>query len=311
MINLSPGPAPLPRSVMSAYLNALANNDLIGRSHRSLDTQRFIRQLQSKVLETLMLPDHYEVLFLAGSSRETTQKLFKDFENQNKAIDHFVTGYWSEWASRQTNQSTLSEPELLHVCLNETVNGVFIEKAHALPTISDVTSCLFTCHFKQKAAIWYASGQKIFSMPGFSLVILDKNMIDSNMGLYPYLISDSSCVTPPLYGMLLLDYFLDWLAAKGGITALEDQTKQRAMTIYSALEKKDMNLVESQLRSMTSLVFDGKTHEQTAALIDHMSQQGVIGFKNHRAVGGMRIMNLPGLEQQPFEKLVQLIEDFV
>jgi len=72
-----------------------------------------------------------------------------------------------------------------------------------------------------------------------------------------------------------------------------------------------MKLVDPHQRSMTSLVFEGNHQEQTAAFIEYMASNGVIGFKNHKAVGGCRIMNLPGLEQMHYETLAELIEDFV
>jgi phosphoserine aminotransferase len=306
MINLSPGPAPLPKAVMTAFSKSISDSDLIHLSHRSERSQAFILSLKTRVRQALNLSDQYEVLFLSGSSRESTQRIFRDLESCGKGIDHYVTGYWSNWASTQSQKT--HTPAYVHVCLNETIDGIFLENNHALPVIADVTSCIFTTEFQSQAAIWYASGQKIFSMAGFSLCIVDKHHIDSSMSLCQYMVSNSSCVTPPIYGMILLDHFLEWLEYQGGIKWLSVQTQKRSAAIYSILEKKEVSLVSPGKRSATSIVFHGKSPEQNRIWIEQMLANNVVGFKNHSAVGGMRIMNLPGLEQGAFDKLLCLLE---
>ena len=308
MINLSPGPAPLPMAVVKAYANGLMNENIICTSHRSVRTQSFIAQLKSRIRVLLNLDDCYDVLFLSGSSRETSLRIFRHCESMHQNISHYVTGYWSEWASHQTRSA--DDPHFRHICLNETVNGIFIDKAHDLPTIADTTSCLFVHPLIQKAAIWYASGQKIFSMPGFSLMIVDQSVILPESDLYQYMTTHSSCVTPPLHGMLLLHHFLNWLESLGGVSALFKRTAQRANRLYACLEHQHMQLVDPMVRSITSLVFQGQSDTHTQALTRHMKQFGVIGFENHQAVPGMRIMNLPGLEDSAFETLLELVEAF-
>ena len=317
IVNLSPGPSPLSKHLWNDYLERIAigssHYDLVTQSHHSKRSREFISELKNKVAHSLGLSDSQQVCFLASSARESFCRIDGFMNMLSYQMTHHITGYWSRWAcSNSQFKSNSYDKTCLHACLNETVDGVYSEPPSHSHLVVDATSMLFTKEVK-KAAIIYASGQKIFSSPGFSIVIIDQELISQKeTGRYSdqlgnYITNDSCNVTPPMHAMVLLDTFIDWLEFRGGSDWLKQRTNHRAANIYDRLSASDALLVEPSVRSMTAITFDvGQRHDKWLAYFKGRKISGILG---HKQKGGFRISNFPGLSEEDYEYLLDCLEN--
>ena len=293
-------------------------------SHHAPIVQTFIGQLERKTLTCLSLsPDEYSVLFISGSARETFIRMTRYLQSLNMSGHHVINGTWSRYAHMQANllekPSDTGHDDYVHFCANETVEGIFDDQEFELPSIVDVTSCLFSHTLKPGRLAYYASGQKIFSSPGFSVVIMKKEYLRTprsplniSDNLYEYSQKNSCCVTPPIQSMILLDHFLDMISNIGGQANLHKQTKNRAEEIYEILDRNPhISLpVDTRFRSHTAIVFFIHDEVIASSFIQHMDRHHVVGYHGHRSQGGFRISNYPGLSAESFGKLVEILKAF-
>ena len=320
-VNLSPGPAPLAHRPWISYLNDLEPGQpgyrLLTESHHSPCSIDFIKQLENKLLDSLSLNVTHRAIFVAGSARETFLRINRFLQSKQHQLTHEVTGYWSKWAQKHALPSDNATKNIArHICINETVDGLRSEPVFDQGLlVADCTSCLFTEEIDSRIDICYASGQKIFSFSGFSIIIIRKELLEKDDSCYEfasdiahYAALTSKAVTPPLAGMLLLHHFLQWLSANGGVTWLADRTKQRAEIIYEILQDLPVKLVDSARRSRTSIVFHANTQEISHILNDQLKAAQVQYYHGHSAVGGFRLMNLPGLADEEFDELCHCLE---
>jgi phosphoserine aminotransferase len=105
---------------------------------------------------------------------------------------------------------------------------------------------------------------------------------------------------------------LRWLKNLGGIDAIEPVNNQKARLLYNTLETSPIFIptVAVEDRSLMNVVWimeDKALEEEFLALC---KQEGMVGIKGHRSVGGFRASLYNALPLRSVEALVQMMQHF-
>jgi phosphoserine aminotransferase len=105
---------------------------------------------------------------------------------------------------------------------------------------------------------------------------------------------------------------LRWLKNLGGINAVEPVNKQKAKLLYDALDTLPVFVppVARQDRSLMNVVWIIEDKQLEQEFLALCKQEGMVGVKGHRSVGGFRASLYNALPQSSVEALVQLMTHF-
>ena len=345
--NFFAGPAILPQIVLKQSAEAVQSFADMGLSileisHRSPQFVAVMEEAEALVRELLSLPDDYAVLFLTGGA---SSQFYMSAMNllQNKA-SYLDTGTWSAKCIKEAQKfgdievaasskdknytyipkgfDVAPESEYLHITSNNTVFGTQIHDFPTLgiPLICDASSDIFSRPLDiQKFGMIYAGAQKNMGPAGTTLVIIRKDMlgkvnreIPTMLNYQTHIDKHSSFNTPPAFPIYVSMLVFRWLKAQGGVAAVERKNVEKATLLYDAIDKSESfyGTTETEDRSLMNVTF--KIHDETreADFVKFATEQGCIGIKGHRSVGGFRASIYNAMERAGVEKLVEVIKAF-
>ena len=174
--NFSPGPAVLPKPVLERAQAEMLNwrdsgMSVMEMSHRGKEFTSILEKTEADLRTLLNIPSNYKVLFLQGGAIAENAmiplNLLGDQDGIKRSADYAVTGSWSKRSVEDArpfgtiNIATSTEVEgfkhvpafsswqlnkdaaFLHICTNETVNGVEFDglpDAGSVPIVADMSS---------------------------------------------------------------------------------------------------------------------------------------------------------------------------
>lgn len=347
--NFYAGPAILPYEVMKKAQDELLDFNGIGLSvmeisHRSKDFDSVIKGAEEKIRALFHVPDNYHVLFLQGGASLQFGMIPMNLM-KGGAADYVNTGAWAKKAIKEgklfgtVNIAATSEdknfnyiPKELnldpqasycHVTSNETIGGIqwkTFPQTGNVPLIADMSSDIFCRQLDvSQFGMIYAGAQKNMGPAGVTLVIIRKDLVEncadnltSMLSYKTYAEKESLYNTPPCFAIYIVKLVMEWIEARGGITAVEKMNEEKAKILYDMIDSNDMYNGTAALedRSVMNVTFRLTSEELEAKFIAEATAAGLIGIKGHRSVGGCRASIYNAMPKEGVEKLVEFMEKF-
>lgn len=347
--NFSAGPAGLPDTVIyqaqaefSEYRDWRASVAEV--SHRSAGFIELKRQTDALLRELLGISEEYAVLYLAGGATGQAAAVPLNLTGDCSAAAYIISGHWSRRAadearqfcevhiagdSADSNYTTLpaelnipASAAYLHLAENETVHGVEYPALppSPLPIVADLSSNIATRVINvNDYGLIYAGAQKNLGIAGLTLVIVKKSLLRLQASLpsvWDYQKqwqSDSMYNTPPTFQIYLLGVMLHWLQQQGGVAQIEQLNRSKAQLLYDCLDAGDFYVTSVQdghSRSRINVPFFLADEKLTADFLAGAEENGLLGLKGHKALGGIRASLYNSMPLAGVAALVEYMREF-
>lgn len=348
--NFNAGPSVLPKEVFEEASAAVLDFNNSGLSileigHRTTLFQSVMEEARSLVKELMHLDDDHEVLMLHGGASTQFMQVPMNLLNPDGLVAYTDTGTWSAKAikeaklfghveiagsSRDTNYTTLpSEISVsptaayLHITTNETIAGTQWKKIPydcGVPLVADMSSDIFSrvLDFNQFDLI-YAGAQKNMGAAGVNLVVVNKNILGKVNRTIPTMLDyrnhireGSMLNTPPVFAVYVAMLTLRWLKKQGGVAALEKINNAKANLFYNTLDSLPLfkGVVAKEDRSNMNAVFVMEDSSLEKEFLELCKQEGMVGVKGHRSVGGFRVSMYNALPLESVQAITELMKEF-
>lgn len=359
--NFSAGPACLPLCVLEEAQEEMlcykgSGMSFMEMSHRDANgpVQETISAATDLVREILRVPDNYDILFFHGGAHGQFAGIPMNLAYDSGKIDYVDSGAWSQKAMTEASKyadihkcatfhnsvvpasewSYRPDTAYIHLCLNETIQGVEVLDDPVLPAdapviVADATSTLFSRPVDIKRyGVIYASAGKNFGPAGVCVVIVRHDLLSRQP--HPCLpgildlreAANSKPIpsiynTPPCFQIYMTRKVLEHLKASGGVDAMQDRAISRSNRIYAAIDNSNgfyVNAVEPASRSRMNVCFaisDNLDRSRLEALFVAQSEAaGMFQLFKHPAYGGLRITLYNGIEDDAVDCVEKYLIEF-
>ena len=211
----------------------------------------------------------------------------------------------------------------LHITTNETIAGTQwfnIPYDCGVPLVADMSSDIFSRVLDfNKFGLIYAGAQKNMGAAGVNLVVVDKRLLGKAGRAIPTIldyrthIRESSMLnTPPVFAVYVAMLTLRWLKEQGGVAALEKVNDRKAKLFYDTLDSLPLfkGPVAKEDRSKMNAVFMLEDPLLEKEFLDQCKEEGMVGVKGHRSVGGFRVSMYNALQYESVVAITTLMKDF-
>ncbi len=349
MYNFNSGPSILPEEVLQQAAEAIRNFNGIGLSileigHRTSWFQDVMDEAQALVKELMELNDDYNVLFLHGGATTEFMRVPMNLLDIDKTAAYINNGIWGSKAIKEArffgnvaevsstkdkNHSYISKsftvPDdavYLHYTTNNTVEGTQWHEVPdaSVPLIADMSSDIFSKPMEwNKLSLIYAGAQKNAGAAGVNLIVLKKDIlgkitrpIPTIMDYREHIEAGSLLNTPPVFAVYVSMLTLRWIKKEGGLPEMARRAKERADLFYNALDSLPVftPVVAKEDRSLMNATFIIQDAEKEKQFLNLCKQNGMIGVKGHRSVGGLRVSMYNAMPLSSVQAMVDLMKDF-
>ncbi|MDI6401388.1 3-phosphoserine/phosphohydroxythreonine transaminase [Balneolaceae bacterium ANBcel3] len=348
--NFSAGPAALPYEVLQKAHKELldyrgAGASIIEMSHRGPEYTEIDLSARKRLKALLGMDDDFEILFLQGGASLQFMMVPYNFMFQ-KTADYINTGVWSKKAIKEAHlfgdvhvafssedtgfdrvpedqQIKLSgKGEYAYFTSNNTIYGTQYAKepnCGELPLVCDASSDFLSKPLDiKKYGVLFAGAQKNAGPAGLTVVILRKDFLEkarkenvSSMLSYPVQ-TGTLFNTPPVFGVYIFNYVLEWIEEKGGLSAMDIYNQEKAAILYDEIDKDDFyrGNAHKDSRSLMNVTFRLPSEELEKKFILESGQSGLSGLKGHRSAGGIRASIYNACPKESVEALVSFMQAF-
>lgn len=355
--NFSAGPAVLPKEVLAQAAAEMldwhgSGMSVMEMSHRGPEFISIYKQAVADLRELLAVPDNYKILFLQGGGLGENaiipMNLVGLAANQPATIDFVQTGSWStksiKEAAKYANVNVAASSQAagftgvppvdewkltpgavyLHICTNETIDGVEFQQAPQVPTgttiVADMSSHILSrvVDVSQYGVI-FGGAQKNIGPAGLTVVIVRDDLLGHALPICPSAFDwanvaehESMYNTPPTYGIYIAGLVFQWLKKQGGVAAMEQRNIEKAALLYAALDADDFyqNRVAPPYRSRMTIPFYLRDESLNDAFLAGAKQRGLLQLKGHKSVGGMRASIYNAMPIEGVQALVTYLNEF-
>ena len=316
-------------------------------SHRSPQFEEILANAQNSLRRLMEIPDDYHILFLQGGARTQFAMIPMNFLHTSGA--YINTGTWANKAvdeaqlvgttkviasSKDAKFSHIpsndsfslnGDESYLHITSNNTIYGTQWHQwpeTGDVPLIVDMSSDIASrkVDIKQFDMI-YAGAQKNIGPAGVTLAIIKDEFAKkaksdhlSHMFRYNTFIKANSLYnTPPVWSIFVVSLVLAWIEDIGGIEGISKINQQKADLLYHLFDSNPdffTGTAKKESRSLMNITVRLPNEELEKELISNASNDGFIGIKGHRSVGGIRISNYNAVTLEAIEKLTAYLKDF-
>lgn len=347
--NFNAGPSILPRVVFEEASRAILDFNGTGLSileigHRTPLFEAVLQEAVSLVKELMQLKEDKEVLFLHGGASTQFFQLPMNFLSKETTAAYLDAGVWGSKAikeaklfgnvkvvasSKETHYDRIpdsySVPDdavYFHYTTNNTIEGTQMHAIPAvnIPLVADMSSDILSREMDfNRFDFIYAGAQKNIGAAGVNLVVANKGFLEkgntgipSMMEYRQHVANGSMLNTPPVFAIYICLLTLRWLKSIGGVAAMEKINEQKASLLYNTLESLPIfHLpVAPQDRSLMNAVFTMKDPDLEDSFLQACKEEGMVGVKGHRSVGGFRISLYNALPLSSVETLTALMKHF-
>lgn len=349
VFNFSAGPAVLPKPVLQrAQAEMLdwhgSGMSVMEMSHRGKEFLSILAKTEADFRTLLNVPNHYKVLFLQGGAIAENVMIPLNLLN-GKSADYAITGSWSQRSVTEAkiignvNVVAQSEPftyvpdfsewtlnndaAYLHICTNETVNGVEFDglpNAGNVPIVADMSSHILSRPIDvTQYGVIYAGAQKNIGPAGLCLVVVREDLLNQASPLTPGVFhwkeqaeQHSMVNTPPSYSIYIAGLVFEWLLEQGGVEAIERVNIAKSTLLYDYIDSTDfyINDVAVKNRSRMNVPFFLKDEQLNALFLQGAEEHGLLQLKGHRSVGGMRASLYNAMSIEGVQALVAYMKSF-
>jgi phosphoserine aminotransferase len=348
--NFNAGPSVLPREVFEDASRAVLNFNDTGLSileigHRTALFQSVMDEARSLVKELMQLDNDHEVLFLHGGATTQFMQVPMNLLNENELASYTDTGTWGAKAIKEAklfghveiagstkednyrsipkNLTVSPTAVYLHITTNETIAGTQWKKIPydcGVPLVADMSSDILSRVLDfNKFGLIYAGAQKNMGAAGVNLVVVNKNILGKVNRSIPTILDyrnhikeGSMLNTPPVFAVYVAMLTLRWLKQQGGVAAIEKINNAKAELLYKTLDSLPAfkPIVAKEDRSLMNVVFIMQDATLEKEFLDLCKQEGMVGIKGHRSVGGFRASLYNALKPESVKALTDLMKDF-
>ncbi|GAB6988394.1 3-phosphoserine/phosphohydroxythreonine transaminase [Paenibacillus pini] len=295
-------------------------------SHRGKVYEEVHNEAQSRLLSLMGNPKGYKVLFLQGGASTQFSMIPMNFLTEGKTGSYVITGSWgaksikeaklfgeTHVAASTENDKFMSVPDLksievpenaayLHLTSNETIEGNQFQQYPStgnVPLIVDMSSDILSRNIDiTPFGMIYAGAQKNLGPSGVTVIIAREELIAESPKNIPTMLrydthysNNSLYNTPPSYSVYLVNEMLKWIEEQGGTAELEKVNRKKAALIYDTIDRSEgffQGPVHPDSRSIMNVTFKIGSEELEKQFIKEAEQEGFVGLKGHRSVGGFR-----------------------
>ncbi len=317
-------------------------------SHRSSTFENILNETINNLKKLANIPENYKILFLGGgASLQFSMVPLNLMPPKNKA-DYIVTGSWSKKAVKEAkrvgavNIAASTEDEnfkriprqdelkldpdaaYVHYTSNNTIYGTewnYIPEVGNVPLVCDMSSDIFSYPFDvSKFGLIYAGVQKNLGPAGVTLVIIREDLLERSQDTLHTMLNykihaenNSLYNTPPVFAIYIVGLVAKWLLNLGGLEAIAKLNDEKAKLIYDAIDNSNgfyKGHAEKDSRSKMNITFRLPSEELEKKFVKEATEQGLVGLKGHRSVGGLRASVYNAFPIEGAKALVEFMKDF-
>lgn len=319
---------------------------MIEASHRGGMFEKMYDECLSLMRELLSIPDDYDVYFLGGGATLQFTMIPINFLLKGKKASYVKTGSWSNKAcsdaqklgdvevvfdGKESSYTTLPDPSsikvsddscYLYLCANETIGGIewkSFPKVN-IPLIADMSSDFMSRPVDVSAFdMIYGGVQKNLGPAGATFIIMKKDMLEKRNGnLTAYMdyglhSKDKGLYnTPPVFSIWAVKLVLEWIKKNGGVEGMDKNADKKSGLIYSVIDSSSFfrSPVDKAVRSRMNIVFRLPSEELEAKFLAEAKEEGMLGLKGHRSVGGLRASLYNACPYEDVVALADFMKDF-
>jgi phosphoserine aminotransferase len=354
--NFSAGPAMLPQEVLQQAAQEMldwqgSGMSVMEMSHRGPEFIGIYEKAVADLRELLQIPEHYKIIFLQGGGLGENAIVPMNMLRGKSEIDFVVTGTWSEKSAQEAakfanvniaasskadgfthipsaaNWKLSPNAAYLHICQNETIDGVEFEGAPELigefvnqVLVSDVSSMILSRPMDvSKYGLIFGGAQKNIGPAGLTIVIVREDLLGGALPYTPDVFNyavqgkaDSMYNTPPTYGIYIAGLVFEWLKKRGGLASMEKLNAAKAALLYSALDASSFytTKVQRAFRSRMNVPFFLPDERLYAPFLKGADERGLLQLKGHRSVGGLRASIYNAMPIEGVQALVSYMAEF-
>ena len=353
--NFSAGPAVMPDEVLQQAAQEMldwhgSGMGVMEMSHRGKEFGEIYQHAESDLRELLAVPAIFKILFMQGGGLGENAIVPLNM-SMGQTADFVVTGSWSQKSAQEAaryctthlaasnkadGHTTLpaastwqlsAKPAYVHVCSNETINGVEFQQLPDLRALGcDAPLVIdFSSHVASRAVEWtrvglaFGGAQKNLGPAGLTLVVVREDLLDRALAICPSAfhyktVADNQSMynTPPTYSIYIAGLVFKWLKRQGGIKAMEARNIAKADLLYQVIDKSSLyvNRVSPDCRSRMNVPFYLRNEQLNDAFLSGARERQLLQLKGHKSVGGMRASIYNALPIEGVQALVKYMRDF-
>lgn len=350
--NFSAGPATLPLEVLQQAAEEMldwrgSGMSVMEMSHRGREYMSIHETALEDFRHLLAIPSSHRVLFMQGGGLGENAIVPMNLLGARRQADYVITGSWSTKSQKEAmrycdariiasnasegfvrvpslDEWKLSEdPAYVHVCTNETINGVEYSEVPALgdiPLVADISSHMLSRPLDvARYGAMYGGAQKNAGIAGLTVVIVREDLLGRSIEACPSAFdwkvvaqNNSMYNTPPTYSIYIAGLVFQWLKAQGGMEEIERRNIEKAKLLYDAIDASAFydNPVHVSARSRMNVPFRLADETRNTAFLDGAKERGLTQLKGHKSVGGMRASIYNAMPIEGVRALVDYMREF-
>ena len=358
--NFSAGPAAMPAEVLQQAAAEMldwhgSGMSVMEMSHRGQDFGSILDAAEVDLRELLAVPKHFRILFMQGGGLAENAIVPLNL-SRGEAVDFVVTGSWSQKSLKEARRycqaraaanneadthTTFPDPatwqldskaRYVHVCSNETINGV---EVHELPDLkalgSDAPLVIdFSSHVASRTVDWsrvglaFGGAQKNLGPAGLTLVVVREDLLGHALTTCPSAfdyktVADNRSMynTPPTFAIYMAGLTFQWLKRQTegtlrGVAAMEARNIAKAELLYGYIDQSAFysNKVDQNCRSRMNVPFFLRDESRNDAFLAGAKAAGLLQLKGHKSVGGMRASIYNAMPLEGVQALLAYMRQF-
>jgi len=347
--NFNSGPSVLPKEVFEQASNAILDFNNTGLSileigHRTSLFEEVLNEARATLKELMKLDDEHEILFLHGGASTQFFQVPMNLLDDNETAAYLDCGTWGTKAIKEAKlfgnvnvvasskdrnyvyipkgYSIPDDAKYFHYTTNNTIEGT---QMHAIPEtnvplIADMSSDILSTSLDfNRFSLIYAGAQKNIGAAGVNIVIVKKDILGkvsrklpSMMDYRSHIENGSMLNTPPVFAVYVCMLTLRWLKQLGGITEIEKLNNIKSNLLYNTLDSLPIfhPKVDKEDRSKMNVVFVIDNPDLEKQFLAACKENGMVGIKGHRTVGGFRASLYNALSLESVQALTDLMKHF-
>ena len=343
------GPCLLPQVAIDNAIAALKDFSgtgisVLSISHRTKEWDAVMDECRALWKELLNIPDTHEVVFLGGGA--SLQFLYVAMNYLEKKAAYLDTGVWAHKAlveaqgigeayaiacSKDKNYSYIpkgfeipADLDYLHITTNNTIYGTEIKTDIdcPCPLIADMSSDIMSRPVDvSKYTLIYGGAQKNVGPAGVIFAIIKKDALGKVTRHLPTMLDYRTHIdklsmfnTPPVFNIFVMNETLKWIKSVGGVEAIQKINQKKADMLYAEIDRNPLfvGTAAKEDRSLMNVCFVMAPGYETLQdeFLAFAKEQGMVGIKGHRSVGGFRASLYNACTVEDVQALVNCMQTF-
>ena len=333
------GPCLLPQVAIDNAIAALKDFSgtgisVLSISHRTKEWDAVMDECRALWKELLNIPDTHEVVFLGGGA--SLQFLYVAMNYLEKKAAYLDTGVWAHkalveaqgigeaYAIACSKDKIPADLDYLHITTNNTIYGTEIKKDIdcPCPLIADMSSDIMSRPVDvRKYTLIYGGAQKNVGPAGVIFAIIKKDALGKVTRHLPTMLDYRTHIdklsmfnTPPVFNIFVMNETLKWIKSVGGVEAIQKINQKKADMLYAEIDRNPLfvGTAAKEDRSLMNVCFVMAPGYETLQdeFLAFAKEQGMVGIKGHRSVGGFRASLYNACTVEDVQALVNCMQEF-